>query len=225
MGTDAAIIVAEQCCAPTYEARATGRVVDPSTGEVLDSFVLDGPVGDLDLSNNWLLITYTDGEAAQVDLSAEAITPKPLASGIENAAWVPPVTTTAGEPTALTEDQIRTAEAEVRAFLDDLGRGDLDAAQERLSSYAFDLAADLATDPILSRLAQEEVVVTVTPSWSFSEPAPVVTASTGLDTDSGLVAAAFLVDPRRPPGFDGGTIHRVQTDEDHARDRHHRLSW
>lgn len=116
------------------------------------------------------------------------------------------------EPTALTTDQIRSAEAEVRAFLADLSRGDLDAAQDRLSDYAFDPAADLAKDPILSRLAQaEEVVVTVTPSWSFTEPGPIVTASTGLDTDAGVVAAAFLVDSRQPLGFAGGPIHRVQT--------------
>lgn len=212
VGTDVAIIVAEQCCAPEYGHGATGRVIDPSTGDVLDSFELDGPVADLDLRDNWLLITYADGEAAQVDLSAEGFPSEPLASGIANAAWVPLPTASAGEPTGLTDEQVRTAEAEVRAFLDDLGRGDLDAAQDRLSTYAFDSAADLATDPVLSRLAQaEEVVVTVTPSWSFTGPAPVVTASTGVDTGGGLVAAAFLLDPRQPLGVDGGPIHRVQT--------------
>jgi hypothetical protein len=214
VGTDAAIIVAEQCCAPEYESGATGRIIDPVSGDVLESFELDGPVADLDLSNNWLLITYTGGETAQVDLSADTLTPEPLASGINNAAWVPPPSTSLGTPTSLTDEQARTAEAEVRAFLDDLGRGDLDAAQDRLSNYLSYSAADLATDPILSILAQEEVVVTVTPSWSFTEPAPVVTASTDRDTGVGLVAAAFLVDPRQPLGFDGGSIHRVQTVED-----------
>lgn len=112
----------------------------------------------------------------------------------------------------MTDEQIRTAETEVRAFLDDLGDGDLEAAQERLSAYASDPAADLANDPTLSRLAQaEEVVIVVTPSWSFTEPVSVVTASTGLDTEAGIVAAAFLIDPRQPLGFDGGPIQRVQT--------------
>lgn len=211
VGTAAAIIVAEQCCAPEYGDRATGRVVDPATGAVLESFELEGPVADLDLSDNWLLITYTDGEIVQVDLSSQALTAEPLASGVDNAAWVPPPTTTAGEPSPLTEEQVRSAEAEVRAFLDDLERGDLDAARDRLSSYSFDPVSELADDPVLSTLAREEVVVVVTPSWAFTDPASIVTVSTGEGTEGLLVAAAFLVDTRRLPGFDGGPIHRVQT--------------
>lgn len=211
VGSDAAIIVAEQCCAPDYASGAAGRIIDPSTGDVLDSFELDGPVADLDLSNNWLLITYTDGEAVQVDLSAEDLLSEPLASGVVNAAWVPPTSTSTDQSISLTDEQARTAEAEVRAFLDDLDRGDLAAAQDRLSSYSIHSAADLGADPILSRLAHEDVVVTVTPSWSFTKPTPVVTVSTGFDTDGGIVATAFLVDPDQPLGFDGGPIHRVQT--------------
>lgn len=113
---------------------------------------------------------------------------------------------------SMRETEARATEAEVRAFLDDLRRGDLDSAQARLSTLAPRPAADLATDPVLMRLAASgELVVTVTPSWSFTDPAPVVTASTGTDADGGLVAAAFLVDASQPLGAGGGPIHRVQT--------------
>lgn len=89
VGNSSAIIVADQCCAPEYGGSAVGRIVDPATGAIIDSFDLDGPVADLDLSNNWLLVTHVDGEVAVVDLSTDNPTPTPVTSGLTNAGWVP----------------------------------------------------------------------------------------------------------------------------------------
>lgn len=118
------------------------------------------------------------------------------------------------EPSDIDEDDARAAEAEVRAFLEDLRGGDLASADQRLSSYMGLTAPELLRDPVLRRLVDEEVVVTVTPSWSFTAPAAVVTASTGFDSLDGPVVAAFLVDRDLPLGFEGGPIQRVQTMQD-----------
>lgn len=119
-------------------------------------------------------------------------------------------------PSGIDADDARAAEVEVRAFLEDLRSGDLASADQRLSSYMGLTAPELLRDPVLRRLVEEEVVVTVTPSWTFTAPAPaaVVTASTGFDSPDGPVVAAFLVDRDLPLGFEGGPIQRVQTVQD-----------
>ena len=121
---------------------------------------------------------------------------------------------------ALSRTASQSAKTAVREFLDDLRTGDLDKAERSSTEYAraFTSARELATDPLLKRLATENVEMTVNPSWSFSAPMPIVTVSTLPSSRGGLAAAAILVDSEPEPSSNTSPalIHRIQQASDSA---------
>jgi hypothetical protein len=96
-----------------------------------------------------------------------------------------------------------TAESVVSAFLDDLRRGDPEAAAERWTGYPelgpdappadkTPFVAALRADPAIIRILEDHAETFVTASWGSTAATPVVTALAPRDGDDPAVAVAFL---------------------------------